>query len=102
MDAVGTTVNGGPCTVLLSDMVTTTGPEVAVGGTTASTSLSLTALNDDAVTPLNDAEVAPVRPLPVMATVVPVGPDVGDSEVAAASADAGGIAKDITTAVAPT
>src|SRR4051812_37033522 len=33
-DAVGTTVNGGPCTALLSDPVTTTGPDVADAGTT--------------------------------------------------------------------
>ena len=73
------TVNDAVLVPVPAGVVTATGPVVAPAGTVAVIWVSEVTVNV-AVVPLNFTAVAPVKPLPVMVTGVPDGPEVGVNE----------------------
>ena len=77
--AVPVTVNEAVLVPVPAGVVTATGPVVAPAGTVAVIWVSEVTVNV-AVVPLNFTAVAPVKPLPVMVTEVPDGPEVGVNE----------------------
>ena len=85
-------------------MVTDIGPLVAVLGTVALIELRDVIVKDDTSTPPNFTEVVPIKPLPLIVTVVPVVPESGVKDAIFGRAD-GGIVTVIVTcgafAVAP-
>jgi hypothetical protein len=82
------------------DVVTLIGPVVAPGGTLVAIDVSLVTVNDEAF-PLNFTPVVPVKAVPVMATLVPTGPDVGVNEEIAGGEDAVTMKLDALVAVPP-
>ena len=64
-------------------------PVNAVADTVAVIEVSESTEKDEAACPLNFTEVAPVKPLPLIVTVVPVVPEVGLKDVIFGRADGG-------------
>src|SRR5437660_5102854 len=71
-----TTVNELALVAVPPGVVTLTGPVVAPAGTVARIAVSEVTVKV-ALTPLNDTEVAPVKFVPLIVTLVPTGPLVG-------------------------
>src|SRR6185436_13050201 len=84
IDGAGVTANGEP--LLATPAVTTTSPVVAPTGTTATIDVALQLVIEVASAPLKVTLLEPcVAPkfVPVIVTVEPTGPDVGDNDVIA-------------------
>lgn len=77
----GVTVKLDVDVVLPALFVMVIGPLCAVHGTTAVTCVSETMSHAAAAVPLNDTAVAPVKLVPVIVTVVPAGPLLGEKEL---------------------
>src|SRR5205807_1025064 len=71
-----TTVNELPLVAVPPGVVTLSGPVVAPAGTVARIAVSEVTVKV-ALTPLNDTDVAPVKLVPLIVTLVPTGPLVG-------------------------
>jgi hypothetical protein len=90
-EAAGVTVKLVPDVAVPSAFVTAMGPLVAAAGTVAVISVS-EPMTKTAVMPLNVTPVVPVKPVPVMTTLVPTGPLVGaNEEIVGTAAEAGNI-----------
>jgi len=77
------TVNGLALVPVPLLVVTVINPEVAPAGTLVVICPSLSTVYGEAVVPLNFTALAPVKPLPLIATVAPVKPAVGVKPVTA-------------------
>jgi hypothetical protein len=80
-EIVGTTMNDPELVAVPAGVLTATGPSVAPLGTVAVIVVSETTVNWVVIVPLNCVKrtaVAPVKPVPVMVTEAPTGPDEGE------------------------